>query len=124
MGQERLRRNAMTPAPTASIAAATEAMMATDAPVVRSAPPSMMAMMRPGFSLSAARASASIDSALSLSNCAEVALPMSALACARAVSNAFHDSAVYFDPSSFSASLALIYLSSSDLLTGAGYCEF
>ena len=72
-GQERLGRNAMTPAPTASIAAATEAMMATDAPVLLSAPPSMMAMMRPGFSLSAARASLSIDSALSMSNCVELA---------------------------------------------------
>ena len=47
---------ARAPAPTASIAAATEAMMATDAPVLLSALPSMMAMMRPGFSLSAARA--------------------------------------------------------------------
>ena len=109
-----MRRNAMTPAPTASIAAATEAMMATDAPVLLSALPSMMAMMRPGFSLSAARASLSIDSALSMSNCVELALPMTALACARAVSNAFHESAVYFDPSSFSASIALIFLSSSN----------
>ena len=46
-----------------------------------------------------------------MSNCVELALPMTALACARAVSNAFHDSAVYFDPSSFSASIALISLS-------------
>ena len=72
------------------------------------------------FSVSPSRAEVRAPRAASTSCWVAESLAMTALACARAVSNAFHDSAVYFDPSSFSASIALIFLSSSDLLTGAG----
>ena len=72
------------------------------------------------FSVSPSRAEVRAPRAASTSCWVAESLAMTALACARAVSNAFHESTVYFDPSSFSASIALIFLSSSDLLTGAG----
>ena len=48
---------------------------------------------------------------------------MTALACAMASAKVFHESAVYLDESGFLASIALMALSRSVLLTAGAGCE-